>query len=117
MVPSVGELSYEKSFQIYIIVSWALSKATPNTIIWPIPPISYKSLQCFITKDDRWRMIEDVFQKRAPHLCGKAEYLQKNIYYLRVISSEDLDSFIKNSVILHKNIILSRQNVSQNLLF
>ena len=62
-------------------------------------------------------MLEHVLRKIAPHHGGKAEGLQKHIYDLRVIYSEYLPSFINISAILHKNIILSRQDVSPNILF
>ena len=62
-------------------------------------------------------MLEHVLRKRDPHLGGMAEYLQKQIYDMRVISSEDLASFINITAILPKNIILSRQDVSPNLFF
>ena len=37
-------------------------------------------------------MLGHVLRKRAPNLDGKVRHLQKQIYYMRVISSEDMDS-------------------------
>ena len=62
-------------------------------------------------------MHEHVLQKRGPRIVSNTEDLQKQIYDLRVIYSEDLASFINRASILHKNIILSIQDVSPNLLF
>ena len=43
--------------------------------------------------------------------------MQKYIYDLRAIYSEDLSSFINIADILHNNTILSIQDVSQKILF
>ena len=51
-------------------------------------------------------MLEHVLQKRFPQIGGKAGDLQKQIYDLQVIYSEDLASFINRAAILHQNIIL-----------
>ena len=76
----------------------------------------YKSLQHFITEDDGWQMIEHVLCKTALHFGGKVEYHHKQTYDLRVISLEYLASFVERADILHKNIILSIQDVSPNIL-
>ena len=90
----MGELFHEKSCQTYTVIYRALAKAIPNSIIFPAAPLSYKYLQHVITEDYGWRVLEYVLRKIAPNLGGKAEVLQKYIYDLRVISSEDLASFI-----------------------
>ena len=48
---------------------------------------------------------------------GVAEYLQKQIYALLLISSEDLAYFINRAAVFHKKVILYRLDVSPNLLF
>ena len=55
--------------------------------------------------------------KIFPHIGGKTDYLQKQIYDLQVISSEYMAYFINRAAILHKNIILLIHYVSPNLLF
>ena len=55
----------------------ALPQATPNTILRPDAPPAYKSLQHVITEDDGPRMLGHDLRKRAPHLGGKAEDIQK----------------------------------------
>ena len=62
-------------------------------------------------------MLECFLRKQAPPLVGKDEDMQKQIYDLWFISSEDLASFINRASILHKNIFLFRQDVSTKLLF
>ena len=75
-------------------MSRELSRATPNAILCPAAPLTYKVLEHVIKEDDGSRMLKHVFRKISRHLVGKAENLQKQIYDLQVISSEDLSSFI-----------------------
>ena len=48
-----------------------------NTIPHPVVPLAYKTLQQIITDNDIQRTLEHILRKRAPHICGKAEDLQK----------------------------------------
>ena len=76
-----------------------ISKRLPTTyfvLLHPSPANPVNTLR------DEWRDAAD---------------LQKQIYDLWVINSEDLASFINTVTILHKNIILSKQDVSPELLF
>ena len=92
-------------------MSQAIAKEITNAILSPVSPLSYKAFQHVITKNDGWIIIKQVLHKISPHLGGKAEDLKKQIYDLRVISSEGLASFINRSSIPHKDIILYRQDV------
>ena len=116
-VPSVGDLFHDKYFQTYIIMYQSLSKAITNSILRPNAPLAYKALQHFITEDVVWIILEHILRIQDPYLNGKAWDLQKQIYYLHIIYSEDLAYFITKAAILHNNTILSRQYVSLNLLF
>ena len=89
----MGEIFHGKSCQAYIIMSQALAKSTPNTILRPAAPLSYKSLQHVIIEYGRWIILKHALRRRAPYCDGKEEDLQKQIYDRRVISSEDLDFF------------------------
>ena len=93
------------------------AKSITYTILRTDAPITYKSFQLVSTEDSRWIILEHVLYKIAPHLGGKEEDIQENIYDLRIISSEDLASFINRSDLFHKNVILSRSDVSPNILF
>ena len=72
-----------------------LTKDIPNTILSTTSPLAYKDPQHVITEDGGWIMLEHVLRKKAPRLGHKAEDLQKYIYDLRFISSEDLASLMK----------------------
>ena len=98
-------------------MSWALSKAISNYILSPASPLAYKSPQRVIVEDYGWIMLEHVLQIRSPHIGVKVGYLQKQIYDLQVLYSEDLESLINRAAVLNKNIILSIQDVSPKLLF
>ena len=65
----------------------ALFKSIPSAILIPAATLPYKDLQYVITEDDLWEMFEHVLRKWAPHISGKVEDLQKQIYYLWFISS------------------------------
>ena len=62
-------------------------------------------------------MLERVLRKWVPHIGGKVEDIQKNIYDMRVIYSDDLAYVINRESILHKKIIFSIKDVPPNLLF
>ena len=62
-------------------------------------------------------MLKHILRKRFPHIGDKLEDMQKQIYDMKIISSEDLASFINRAAILHNKCVLSRQDVSPNLLF
>ena len=70
-----------------------------------------------LTNNDDWTMLEQLLVHRAPHIGGRAGYLQKKIYDLNVIPIEDLASFINRSDVLQKNILLSNQTLSPDILF
>ena len=117
LFPSVGELLHEKSCQNLIIMSWEPGAAIPNATLLPVSNPAYKALQCIIMKDGGLITLEHTLHKISLHLGGKVEDLQKQIYDMRVIFSEDQTSFINRAGILHKNMISSIQDVSPNLLF
>ena len=77
LLPSVGELFYNKACQTYIIIYRELYKAIPNAIIRPTLPLVYKYILHVIMEDYIWRIIEHVLRKIYPHLGGKVEDLQK----------------------------------------
>ena len=89
-----------------------LVKDTPNTILLPSTPLACKALQNYITEDDVWNILEHILCNWDPNIGGKAEDLQKQIYDLWVISTENIASFINSTYILHNNIILPRKYVS-----
>ena len=98
-------------------MSLEIYKAILNAILRPATPLAYKPPQHVIMEYYGTIILKHVLHKRAPHLSGKLEYLQKHIYDLRFIYSEDLYSFINTTSIFHKSIILSRKDVSPNYLF
>ena len=91
-------------------------QAIHNAIFCSSTTLSYKPLQHVITYDNGWIFLEHVLHKISHHIGGKAEDMQKQIYDMRIISSKYMASFINISYILDKNIILSTQFVSPNLL-
>ena len=93
MVPSTGEHFHDKSCQSSIIISQSLAKTIPNTILLPTENLAYNTHQDVITKDDGWKILKHIFYRWAPHIGGKAEDMQKQIYDLQVISTEDLAYF------------------------
>ena len=66
LVSSVGELFHEKSAQPYIIMSQALAKAVPNSILRHAEPLSYKALQHISMEDDGAETLGDPYQKQVP---------------------------------------------------
>ena len=57
--------------------------------------------------DDGCIVLENFLRKKASQIGGKSEDMKKQIYDMRVISSEDPVSLINSSAILYKYIILS----------
>ena len=105
------------TFKLTLLYPEHFPSPFPTPSFFPAALPAYKYLQHIITEDDCWIMLEHFFRKRSPHLGGKAECMQKHIYGLLIKSSEYLASFINRSAILHKNITLSMQDVSLNILF
>ena len=62
-------------------------------------------------------MMEHLLIHSNPHLGGKADYSQNQIYYLNIIPGEDIASFINRCALLQKNITIPNQAVSSNILF
>ena len=61
-------------------------------------------------------MMEHLLIHNTPHIGGKADNIQKQIYDLNVILGEYLASFTNIGYLLQKNILLSKQEVYPNLL-
>ena len=98
-------------------MSRALVRTIPEIVTRAAAPRTYKAFQQCITVDDGWVMLEHLLKKCAPHLGGHASDLQKDIYDLKVLPGEELDSFLNREATLEKNILLSKQPVVPNLLF
>ena len=82
----------------------------------PLHPLPRTPPQHVITEDYSCIILKHILCKQSPHIGGKEEGLQKHIYNLMVLSTEELSSFINRVSILHKNMTLSRHDVSPNLL-
>ena len=67
-----------------------LTKAIPNFISCTDTPMAYKTLQHIITEDGVWKIPENLLRHWAPHPGDKEEDLQKNIYDMQVIYTEEL---------------------------
>ena len=99
------------------MLSQALDRAIPNYINNSDSPLTYKDLQHAITDDDGWMMLWHLLIHFSPHLGGKSDDPQKQIYDLNLIPGEYLDSFINIGVLLQKNILLSKYCLFPNILF
>ena len=97
-------------------MSWALGAAIPKDILIPVSHLTYKPLQNIIMEDDEQIIIERVLRKISPHIGGKVEDLQKQIYDMHIIFLEDPNFFTNRASILHKNMIPSSQDVYPNIL-
>ena len=64
--------------------------------------MAYQVLQQAITEDVFWSILEHLLYHCAPHLGGRADDIQNQIYNLQVISTEYLTSFINRANLFHK---------------
>jgi hypothetical protein len=117
LVPPTHNANHASAGQNYLIMARALAKLIPEAITKVAAPLAYKAIQQCLTEDDGWIMLEHLLQRRAPHLGGQANDLQKQIYDLKIIPGEDLDAYFNRATLLQKNITLSHQQVAPNLLF
>ena len=102
LVPPKSHSLHTLDLHTYHIISRAISNPIPNSVIRTDASLFYNVIQKVINEDNGLVVIDNLLHLRAPHLGGRSDDIQKQIYDITVIYSAYLASFVKISAILQK---------------